>query len=152
MHWKVEKYKKNFILLPLPGRWSKSVLWQVGPKFSIKEDCNQHGGGITDAGEGHFNANYHRPTYCSLKKLRRKPDSNVGSTRPANGRLVSDTDGYKALWLEYFKQLYMIDPKVDGLLLAHVWVAATEPPLHYTTSSPAKAGEVGCVEECRWYL
>lgn len=78
--------------------------------FYLKVDHKWYVRGITDDAEGHFNANYLRLANHPLKKLRSESGSNVNSIRIANVSLVSDMDGNKALWLQYFEQLYMINP------------------------------------------
>ncbi len=78
-------------------------------RASLRMDKERYVRGIAEEIEGHFRANDLSPAYRALKKLRSKSSSQVNSVRTADGRLVSDTDEYRARWAKYIEQLYMAD-------------------------------------------
>ncbi|KAG0721945.1 hypothetical protein GWK47_045409 [Chionoecetes opilio] len=65
--------------------------------------------------EGHLNVNDLRPAYRALKKLRSKSPSRASAIRAADGLLVSDMDGQMFRWVEYFGQLFTVDPPIEQL-------------------------------------
>ncbi len=99
-----------------------------------KERCVR---GIAEEVEGHFSANDLSPAYRALKKPHSKSTSQVSSVRPADGRLVSDTDEYRAHWAEFFEQLYMADRPSRRLPTTGVQVVAANPRISEDTPSIA---------------
>merc|ERR1712035_263168 len=85
--------------------------------------------------KSHFNANDLRPAYRALKKLRSKSPSQVSAIRTADGSLVSDMDGQRARWAEYFEQLYMVDPPSRQLLTTGLETLEVDPPMNETPPS-----------------
>merc|ERR1712035_27581 len=91
--------------------------------------------------KSHFNANDLRPAYRALKKLRSKSPSQVSAIRTADGSLVSDMDGQRARWAEYFGQLYMAEPPSRPLSAAGVEIATADPPVDEAPPSLAEVRE-----------
>ncbi|KAG0717135.1 Craniofacial development protein 2 [Chionoecetes opilio] len=79
--------------------------------------------------EGHLNANDLRPAYRALKKLRSKSPSRASAIRTADGRLVSDMDGQKVRWAEYFGQLFTVDPPNEQLHTTGLQAVDADPPI-----------------------
>lgn len=95
----------------------------------LRRDKERYVRSLAEDVEVHLNANDLRPAYRALKKLRSKSTSQVSAIRTADGRLVSDMDGQRARWAEYFEQLYMADPPNGQLPVAGLQMAEADPPI-----------------------
>ena len=85
--------------------------------------------------ECHLNANDLRLTYRALKKFRSKSISQVSGIRTADGCLVSDSDGQRARWAEYFQQLFTVDPPSGQLQTAGLQTVDVDPRINETAPS-----------------
>ena len=95
----------------------------------LRRDKERYVRSLAEDVEGHLNANDLRPAYRALKKLRSKSSSQASAIRAADGHLVSDMDGQRARWAEYFEQLYMADPPSGQLPVAGLQMAEANPPI-----------------------
>ena len=91
--------------------------------------------------EGRLNLNDLRPAYRALNKLRSKSTTQTSTIRTADGQLVSDAEGYRARWAEYFEQLYRTDPPSGQLSVAGVQIPAADPPIDENPPSFAEVKE-----------
>ena len=101
----------------------------------VRRDKERYVRSLAEDVESHFNANDLRPAYRALKKLRSKSPSQVSAIRTADGSLVSDMDGQRARWAEYFEQLYMVDPPSRQLTTTGLETLETDPPIDETPPS-----------------
>ena len=108
----------------------------------LRRDKERYVRGIAEEVEENFIVNDLRPAYRALKKLRSKSTPEVSSIRTADGQLVSDTEGFRARWAEYFEQLFRVEPPSSRLSLDGVRVAAADPPINVTAPSLAEVRKV----------
>ena len=101
----------------------------------VRRDKERYVRSLAEDVESHFNANDLRPAYRALKKLRSKSPSQVSAIRTADGSLVSDMDGQRARWAEYFEQLYMVDPPSRQLTTTGLETLEADPPIDETPPS-----------------
>ncbi|MEL6802745.1 MAG: reverse transcriptase domain-containing protein, partial [Bacteroidota bacterium] len=95
----------------------------------LRRDKERYVRSLAEDVESHLNANDLRPAYRALKKLRSKPTSRVSSVRKADGCLVSDMDGQRTRWAEYFEQLYTVDPPSEQLRTDGLRAVDADPPI-----------------------
>ena len=62
--------------------------------------------------------------------LRSKFTSWVSAIRTADGCLVSDVDGQKVRWAEYFEQLFKVNPPSEQLQTTGLQVMDVDPPIN----------------------
>ncbi|KAG0720330.1 putative uncharacterized transposon-derived protein F52C9.6 [Chionoecetes opilio] len=73
--------------------------------------------------------------YRALKKLRSKSPSRASAIRAADGRLVLDMDGQMARWVQYFGQLFTVDPPTEQLHTTVLQAVDADPPIDETAPS-----------------
>jgi len=108
-------------------------------RASLRMDQERYIRGIADELEGHFAQNDLRPAFRTLRELRSKSISQLGSVRAEDGRVVSELGEYRARWAEYFEQLYRVDPPTSQLPLAGTQPLVADPPI---SEAPPSTEEV----------
>ena len=95
----------------------------------LRRDKEQQIRKLAEEVEGHFLVNDLRPAYQALRKLNAKPSPQMSAVRSADGQIVSDPDGVRARWAEYFEQLFRVDPPTDSLDAGDVAVPLPDPQI-----------------------
>lgn len=73
-------------------------------KALLRKDNERYVKGLAEDIESHLHGNDLRPAYRALKKLRSKPATQVSTI----GK-ISDMNGQRTRWTEYFELLYKAD-------------------------------------------
>ena len=108
-------------------------------RASLRRDKEGYVRSICEEVERNFVTGNLGPAHRALKKLRSKSDPQVGSIKAADGSIVSDEDGIRACWAEYFEQLYVVDPPLERLPSADVRPLVANPPI---SEAPPSLSEV----------
>ena len=93
----------------------------------LRRDKEQQIRELAEEVEGHFLVNDLRPAYRALRKLNAKPSPQMTAVRSADGQIISDPDGVRARWAEYFEQLFQVEPPTDGLEVGDVAIPLPDP-------------------------
>ncbi|XP_069990641.1 uncharacterized protein [Penaeus vannamei] len=81
----------------------------------LKRDKEQFIRSLAEEVESHSSVNDLRPVYQTLRKLNSKPSSWVMAVHLISGQIVSDPVAVREHWVEYFEQLYQVDPPTVNL-------------------------------------
>ena len=95
----------------------------------LRRDKEQNIRKLAEEVEGHFLVNDLRPAYQALRKLNAKPSPQMTAVRSADGQIVSDPDGVRARWAEYFEQLFQVEPPTDSLEVGDVVIPLPDPQI-----------------------
>lgn len=66
----------------------------------------------------------------------------MSPVRTPDGYLVSNMDGWRVRWVEYFEQLFKADPPCGQLPVAGLQVADPDPPIDESPTSLFEVREV----------
>ena len=107
----------------------------------LRRDKERYVRNLAEEVEENLNANNLRPAFRAMKKLRSKSKPQVSAIRAVDGHLISDIDGQRARWAEYFEQLYTADPPTGQLQLAGLGTLDADPPIDVAVPSLAEVRE-----------
>ena len=108
----------------------------------MRRDKEQFISNLVEEVESRFLVNDLRPAYQALRKLNSKPSSQTTAVCSASGQIISDPDGVRVHWTEYFEQLYQVDPPTVNLDAGNVETPLLDPPISEDPPSLTSVREV----------